>query len=112
MAGPVAINGGITNPPSPAAPTLDPHVVLEYLAQLLVDTLGATRGDLEATLQSSLRLPDTLQLCSRFASEPQTALYIQQESLEQTDGSDELNGISLIMPAHGHADQAFRTVLP
>jgi len=96
MAGAVVLNGGTPNPPSSTAPTLDPRVVLEYLNQLLIVTLGASREDLEASLRSSLRLSDTLQRCTRFASEPQEALYVQQELLDQTDGSDEPHGNTLM----------------
>jgi dynein heavy chain 1 len=62
---------------------MDPARVVDHLAVLLEAALGATRTELEApgSLLSKTRYSDTLQRCSRFASETQVALYIQKELL-------------------------------
>lgn len=61
---------------------MDPQTVVEYLIALLKVTLGASDGDLElpgSLLSKSNRL-DTLNRCTRFASENQVVLYIHKES--------------------------------
>lgn len=60
---------------------IDPLVIVEYLANVLEITLGATRKELENS--GSLLAPEsrshTLQRCSRFASENQLALYVTKD---------------------------------
>lgn len=65
----------------PAHPILDPLLVVEHLVAVLEVTLGATRRTLDSvgSLLHSSRYPDTLQRCSRFATESQTALYVQKD---------------------------------
>lgn len=75
--------------PGPASPkpngtdtfTIDPSIIVDYLASVLEITLGATRKELEnsgSLLSPESRIP-TLQRCSRFASENQVALYVSKE---------------------------------
>lgn len=70
-------NGTTTNSFS----TIDPIEVVEYLAQVLQITLGATREDLQSfgSLLSKSKYSDTVQRCARFATESQTALYVQKD---------------------------------
>lgn len=70
-------NGTATN----GLPTIDPTLVLEYLASVLEIALGATRKDLEnvGSLLSKERLADTVLRCTRFAGESQVALYVTKE---------------------------------
>ncbi|KAF2103413.1 dynein heavy chain [Rhizodiscina lignyota] len=71
---------GIANAASP--PTFDPQVLVDHLSNLITVTLGAPKSDLEAypSFLSQSELPETLQRCSRFASEPQAAaLYVRKD---------------------------------
>lgn len=88
----------VTSPASPstnglatsAFPTIDPNVVVEYLTQVLEITLGAKRKDLEnaGSLFSKARYSETVQRCTRFATESQVALYVQKDIA----AGDGLNG--------------------
>ena len=79
----------VTSPASPATnglataafPTIDPNLVVEYLSSVLQSTLGASRRDLEnvGSLLSKSRYSDTVQRCTRFATESQAALYVQKD---------------------------------
>lgn len=66
---------------STAASIIDPNVVVQHLVDLLEITLGASTEDLEATgsLLSDSKKLDTVQRCTRFASESQVALYVQKD---------------------------------
>lgn len=77
--------------PSPTVSiTIDPEVVLHYLADVIQGTLGALRRDLESTgsLLSQAKYSETLQRCGRFASEAQIALYAHKD----TAGPEQING--------------------
>ena len=67
-------------PPSSASAIIDPEIVVRHLVDLLEITLGATRDDLErkGSLLSEARKSDTVQRCTRYASESQVALYVQK----------------------------------
>ncbi|KAL6719365.1 dynein heavy chain [Lecanora helva] len=67
-------------PPSPTSPVIDPGLVVRHLVDLLEVTLGASTEDLEAkgSLLSEVKKQDTVQRCTRFASESQVALYVQK----------------------------------
>jgi len=98
----------VTSPASPsgngtngiatgAFPTIEPTLVVEYLASVLEITLGATRPDLEnaGSLLSKSRYSDTVQRCTRFATESQSALYVQKDVISKdedgiADGSSEI----------------------
>ena len=73
----LATNGLATT----ALPMIDPNLVVEYLASVLQSTLGASRRELEnvGSLLSKSRYSDTVQRCSRFATESQAALYVQKD---------------------------------
>ncbi|KIN00492.1 hypothetical protein OIDMADRAFT_125387 [Oidiodendron maius Zn] len=88
----------VTSPTSPAVnglamtafPTIDPNLVVEYLASVLQSTLGASRRELEnvGSLLSKSRYSDTVQRCTRFATESQAVLYVQKD----ITGGDGLDG--------------------
>lgn len=70
--------------------TVDPKLVVDYLVSVVSITLGATREDLESpgSLLSKTSYADTLQRCTRFASDAQVALYIQKETTPSADLPD------------------------
>jgi len=98
----------VTSPTSPATnglattafPTIDPNLVIEYLASVLQSTLGASRRELEnvGSLLSKSRYADTVQRCTRFATESQAALYVQKDLVggEGLDVSGETSSMHCI----------------
>ncbi|KAI5868419.1 cytoplasmic dynein heavy chain [Durotheca rogersii] len=66
---------------SPSFATVDPELVVDYLASVVTIALGATRYELESpeNLLSKATYPDTLHRCSRFATDSQVALYVQKD---------------------------------
>ena len=82
---------------SSSAPTpIDSDLVLRHLVDLLEVTLGASTEDLErpASLLCESKRQDTIQRCTRFASESQVALYVQQDAIPSNpqDHDHELSG--------------------
>lgn len=75
------------------APLVDPNVVVQYLSEVLQVTLGASKEDLESTgsLLSKAKYSETVQRCTRFASDSQTALYVQKDlvSAEEPNGTED-----------------------
>ena len=62
------------------AASFDPTMLTDYLADLAVVALNASRDDLRLSL---LSYPDTLQKCSRFAADPNSlVLYLRKETGE------------------------------
>ncbi len=87
-----AANG---HPPSSASPSiLDPEVVVRHLVDLLEITLGASAEDLEGkgSILSDTKRNDTVQRCTRFASESQVALYVQKDIVAADLSNGFLNG--------------------
>ena len=72
------VNGHV--PSSATTGAIDPDAVVQHLADLLEVTIGASREDLErhGSMLSVGKRNDTIQRCTRFASEPQVALYVQK----------------------------------
>jgi len=64
--------------------TTDPILVLEHIARLIEANLGAARRELEAVgnLLSQSHQSQSLERCSRFATEPQVALFAQKDIRE------------------------------
>ena len=101
----------VTSPTSPATnglvaaafPTIDPNLVVEYLSSVLQSTLGASRRDLEnvGSLLSKSRYSDTVQRCTRFATESQPALYVQKDLIAGggLDGDGETSSMIYISPS-------------
>ena len=90
--------GANGHPPSSNQPsTIDPNLVVQHLVDLLEITLGASTQDLESpeSILSAFKRDDTVQRCTRFASESQVALYVQKSSANQdkTNGTHSLSGI-------------------
>jgi len=83
-------------PPPNSLAAIDPTLVVQHLADLLEVTLGASAEDLEraGSLLSESSRQETIQRCTRFASESQVALYVQKisKSAEQSNGSHALSG--------------------
>lgn len=82
---------GVSTPD--VAAVVDSGVVVQYLTDVLQVTLGALKSELESagSLLSSARYNDTVQRCTRFASESQVALYVQKDivAAEDTNGETE-----------------------
>ena len=86
------VNGG--PPATAAAATIDSHLIVEHLVDLLEITLGASRDDLEArgSLLSDAKRQDTIQRCTRFANESQVVLYVQKDVTAIALPNGTLNG--------------------
>ena len=87
------VNGFSTSATPITPPTADPFAVLEHISTLLQSALGAAKKELEAigSLLSTTKYTETLNRCTRFASESQVALYGQKDLIE----IGETNGTSL-----------------
>jgi dynein heavy chain 1 len=97
MEGPVTSPATATNGvPSTAFQMIDPSLVVEHLASVLEITLGASRKELENfdSLLSKSQYSETVQRCTRFATESQVALYVQKDIAP----GDTLDGSSQITP--------------
>lgn len=84
-----------------AAAAISPEAVVQHLTDLLEVTLGASSDDLEGldSLFSTSRKQDTLQRCTRFASESQVALYVQQDVTDVQDIELASNGTEDVSPS-------------
>jgi dynein heavy chain 1 len=93
---PSGVPNGISTPE--AAALVDTRAVIQYLTEVLQVTLGAQKSELETagSLLSEAKYNETLQRCTRFASESQVALYVQKDILvaEETNGEAEDQGRS------------------
>ena len=73
---------GVNGRPSPSSTStsIDPGLVVRHLVDLLEVTLGASAEDLEdkGSILSEAKRQDTIQRCTRFASESQVALYVHK----------------------------------
>ena len=89
-------NGHVQSSTTPGA--IDPDAVIRHLADLLEVTIGASREDLErhGSMLSVGKRNDTIQRCTRFATEPQVALYVQKTTREsqQINGDQSISGAS------------------
>ncbi|KAH3017968.1 hypothetical protein KXW60_006798 [Aspergillus fumigatus] len=76
-------SAGVSNGvPAPAqASFVDSAALIQYLVDVLQATLGALKTELESTgsLLSEAKYSETVQRCTRFASESQVALYVQKD---------------------------------
>lgn len=90
------VPNGVTKPETAAL--VDSGAVIQYLTDVLQVTLGAQRSELEGagSLLSESKYNETLQRCTRFASETQEALYVQKDivTAEETNGDAEEQGRS------------------
>ena len=88
-------------PSSPGPAIINPNLVVQYLVDLLGITLGALTEDLESkgSILSESKKSDTVQRCTRFASESQVALYVQKDVLSPDIPHGRVNGhVSSGMP--------------
>ncbi|KAF7869712.1 hypothetical protein EAF04_004496 [Stromatinia cepivora] len=79
--------------------SIEPKIIVEFLASVLQITLGATRHELEHTgsLLSEARYSDTAQRCTRFASESQIAvIYVQKDVVSQREGESPNDSSSIL----------------
>ncbi|CAG8270805.1 unnamed protein product [Penicillium olsonii] len=97
------VPNGISAPETTAL--VDSDAVVQYLTEVLQVTLGAQRSELEGegSLLSESKYNETLQRCTRFASESQVALYVQKDIV----ATEEPNGEA---QDQGGLNPTFRTV--
>lgn len=88
------VPNGVSTPDT--ATLVDSGAVIQYLTEVLQVTLGALKSELETagSLLSAARYNETVQRCTRFASETQVALYVQKDiaAAEETNGETEGSG--------------------
>lgn len=77
-------------------PSMDPNIVVQYVSEVLRVTLGASKRDLEGpgSLFSKAKYQETVQRCTRFASDALAALYVQQDIIaaEESNGTEDSDG--------------------
>ena len=79
---------------SPGSAIIDPNLVVRYLVGVLEIILGASTQDLESkgSILSETKKSDTVQRCTRFASESQVALYVQKDVISPDVPNGMANG--------------------
>lgn len=97
-------SAGVPNGVSaPGQASLDPGAVVQYLTEVLQVTLGALKTELEdaGSLLSKAKYSDTVHRCMRFATEPQTALYVQKDLVasDESDAPDDDHGMYTLKEA-------------
>ena len=82
------------SPSTSGPPFINPDLIVQYLVSLLEAILGASIEDLESkgSILSESKKSDTLQRCTRFASESQVALYVQKDAISPTVPNGRANG--------------------
>ncbi|OQE10444.1 hypothetical protein PENVUL_c004G10360 [Penicillium vulpinum] len=109
-------SSGLPNGPSTpeTAALVDSGAVVQYLTEVLQVTLGAQRSELESagSLLSESRYNETLQRCTRFASEAQVALYVQKDivTVEETNGEPEDQAVQYVYNLSSDISSAPTTV--
>ncbi|KAF3061368.1 Dynein heavy chain, cytoplasmic [Daldinia childiae] len=91
VASPLGLQGPGANGLSPSPfVMIDPALVVDYLASVVTIALGATRSELErpGNLLSKENHDDTVQRCTRFATDTQVVLYIQKDVKPSDDIPD------------------------
>lgn len=96
----VASAGMSNGVPAPAqASFVDSAALIQYLVDVLQATLGALKTELESTgsLLSEAKYSETVQRCTRFASESQVALYVQKDLVasEGTNAAEDGEGMCI-----------------
>lgn len=97
-------------PSSIPSTTIDPNLVVQHLIDHLEVTLGASVEDLESSgsLLCISKRQDTIQRCTRFASESQNALYILKDVVSP-DLSSVTQGVSGIDSTYYYKDSKLIT---
>ena len=85
---------GVNGHPPSGPPNINPDLIVRYLVDLLEVILGASTEDLESkgSILSEAKKSDTVQRCTRFASESQTALYVQKDTISPDPPNGKVNG--------------------
>jgi len=96
LLGEPALDDPPTSSPSPApAAAFDASALADYVADLAVLVLNASRDDLQLSL---LAYPDTVHKCSRFAADANSqSLYLRKDAADTTLTPSSQNG-TLPMP--------------
>lgn len=88
------LNGHVPSPDPDGV--FDADVIVQHLTDLVEVTLGASTEDLQrqGSILSSSKRHDTVQRCTRFALEPQVALYVQKTvgDTQQINGNHHVQG--------------------
>ena len=86
------VPNGVSTPETAAL--VDSGAVIQYLTEVLQVTLGALKSELETagSLLSEARYNETLHRCTRFASEPQVAIYVQKDIADAAETNGETEG--------------------
>ena len=81
-------------PTTSASAIINPDLIVRYLVDLLEVILGASTDDLESkgSILSESKKSDTVQRCTRFASESQVALYVQKNAISPDVPNGRANG--------------------
>ena len=81
-------------PSSPLPSAVDPDVVVQHLVDLLEVTLGASAEEMRSKdgILSEFKKQETVQRCTRFASESQVALYVQKSLVTTALPNGDANG--------------------
>lgn len=87
------------SPASILSTAIDPSIIVQHLVDLLEITLGASTEDLEGhgSLLSESKRHDTVQRCTRFASEPQVALYVLKDIVITDQLTDPQSGSGICL---------------
>ena len=81
-------------PASPGPAVITSETVVRYLTNILEVLLGASTEDLESkgSILSESKKNETVQRCTRFASESQAALYVQKDVISSDVPNGTVNG--------------------
>ncbi|KAI9703864.1 MAG: hypothetical protein M1836_007636 [Candelina mexicana] len=116
MEGPMVSQGPNGIVPATTYTSINPKFVFEHLVSLLKVTLGASKQDLErpGSLLSKTKHSDTVQRCTRFASESQVALYVQKDIITTdhlvSDGDRSVNTSKYIYNLSSEVSSSTTTV--
>ncbi|KAJ6043663.1 uncharacterized protein N7446_001860 [Penicillium canescens] len=106
------VPNGVSTPESAAM--VDSGAVIQYLTEVLQVTLGAQKSELESagSLLSESRYNETVQRCTRFASESQVALYVQKDivAAEEANGETENQAVQYLYSLSSEISSASTTV--
>lgn len=95
------VSNGVATPGQ--ASLVDSNAIIQYLTEVLQVTLGALKTELESTgsLLSKTKYSETVQRCTRFASESQVALYVQKDLVasEEANGTEDGQGMKAMIIA-------------
>lgn len=93
--------GGAGQPVVSLIPPYNPHILLEYLVEVLKVTLGARDREIQSngSLLSATKKGETLEKCRRFASSSETSqcvIYVIKEVLETEEATPDTTCMSSV----------------